>query len=240
MADLNKMYAIDIDPHTHIFTRAYLELGTRLHQILGRFPKVDEYLEFFEDGLIKKLATSILSADSTRYKFNSNELGWWQNQGEDIKTYLDDKKIFCQSSSWIGSDENLAKVIRAYEKDRIKVYRGSIVGEIIPIIGKEVAEKQEEISLIYTSNAEIKNKSPMATFRKLPISDNTRIVFTDEPHWLKAAAVPEDYLNSKRSWSYFVFSPSDYNHWPELSRSSDQFETIGNGCYSMHPRGRKE
>jgi hypothetical protein len=236
MGNLRRMYAVDIDTHTHLVTRGYLEVGARFHRLMGRYPTANEYIDLFQDDNINA-TLGLLSANTTGYNFTQTDIDWLGRTYDiqRIGKYLREKNDHYGNASWIGSDQNLANVIQAYEQDRIKVCQGSIVGNVLPQIASEVRAAGEYVSLIYTSNAPIKKGDALTAFKELPIKRKTVVVFS-KPTFRGYDRIPQSY-SFAMSWSHFVFSPRSHDSWPMAEESQAD---IARGYAFLRPSLRRK
>ena len=252
MGNLRKMYAVDIDPNTHLITRLYVELGSRLHKLednINNYPKVNQYMSLFKPKN-RELLFQLLEAPSSGYNFSQNEIGWLRDffdRGDkqkdfDLYSYLRDKQRYYGPASWIGTDENLENVVRAYEEGRITIVKGSISGRIIPKIAAETKAEREHVSLIYLSNALVHSAETLRVFKQLPLTNRSKVIYSADPPNAVRIEPPKEYRFAK-NWSMHVFSPLDFSDFPEaydyrhLEIPTGQYErrTVAKGVYILEP-----
>ena len=240
MASLSEVYNVDIDPYTHIVTSLYLEAGARLHKLLGRYPTVDEYIALFQNENWS-VTFSMLSASSSRYTFPKRKLDWMQdyyyvgNHLDSMSQYLKVKKEFYGRDSWIGTDNALRHTIEGYEHGKIHVNRGDITGGILLAIARRIRQQGQRVSLIYISNAPVGDRQSISIFRKLPIDESTRIVFSSRVHGNNyddaiGVPIPKSFIGIL-DWAIGVFSPTELDEWPNIHDFRHKREMISPGCY---------
>lgn len=240
ITEVNRVYAVDINPNTNLMTRGYVELGSRLHKILGRYPTTEEYLCMFENENIS-LALALLKTPSSGYSFSQREIEWLERRynGLRIESYLRDKKEYFKEAGWIGNDQNLKTIIQAYEERRISICTGSISGDILPKITDEIKSRGEHVSLIYVSNAPVNNVATIKAFLATPTSTETKIIFSEFDRTLKRPSVhvPTGYRYAQE-WRIYTFTLRDFDHWPNYLNPNEQEEYIDitNGYYLVRPK----
>jgi hypothetical protein len=236
MANLDEVYNIDIDPYTHIVTRAYLEIGTRFHSLLGRYPKTREYIAMFNDDQWKATC-EMLRAPSSNYIFPTTDLYWLErtfadHEKDSTLSYLRKKNRFFGKNTWIGTDETLEHTIKGYEEGKIHVFKGDITGKIIPFISERIKEQGQKVSLIYTSNAPVGHKHAPEVFKRLlPVDDSTKIVFSSKNCNFELVDIPKFLHNFAMHWSIFTFSCGDFDKWPNLDHVEGKI--IDKGYYEL-------
>jgi hypothetical protein len=241
MANLDEVYNIDVDSNTNTVTRLHMECGTRFNKLFGRYPSTKEFIGLYDD---KNWPTtvSLLSKPSGTYNFSPKELEWLAQifsikHLDDTSPYLRNKVKFYGNSSWIGTDDNLRKVIQGYEEGKIHVVKGDIVGKTLHQISKRIKKEKQSVSLIYTSNAFLTLQGsfkPIDTFRKLPITDRTQVIFSNKVNGFENVGKPESF-DQVIDWTLFVFNLKDVWRWPNIETVKDDFtdKKINQGCYRL-------
>lgn len=237
MGNLEEVFAVDIDDNTHVVTRGYLEIGARLHKIYGRYPTTEEFTALF-DPINLGITKDILELPSTTHKFSRDEIRWFIRNipMQKLDTYLKQKRKVYGTDTWIGSDRNLANIISAYERGNIHICQGSIVGEIIPRIAKELKKRKKQVSFIYTSNAPVRSDESLQRWSILPFAKNAKVVSSTRDrdlHQFRGVPLPENFPVGLFSWSFVVFSPQ-LAEWPALYLRKEFFE-ISPGIYRYSP-----
>jgi len=232
MASLEQVYNIDISEHAHTIIRTYLEIGSRLHRILGRYPTTNEYLSSFNNTNWQSVL-DMLSQLSATHTFQPDEIEWLkshydQDRLEKNTKYLNAKKKFYRGNSWIGSDDNLRHVIEGYEEGKIHIAKGDIFGVLLPEISERIKQDGLRVSLIYTSNAPMYGEKPIRAIKSLPISDTSRVLFSTADLAL-ASVNPPPTFEHMQPWTFIFFSPDKFNRWPEFNER--KFSRIKNGVY---------
>lgn len=250
MANLDEMYAVDIDPQANFITRAYAEVGSRFHHMFARYPTTDEFIELFKPQSME-ITLSLLQSPSQQFQFESDNLNsqfFLDLLGSSrLADYLAGKREFYKGASWIGTDENLESMIKGYDEGKIHLCHGSIDGEIIPRVARDLKRKGKEVSLLYLSNAPVRTEQSLQQFQKLPFADIAKIIFSktydvfdfshnfDEQLIIYPAKVPNGYRYGFGSWIFYLFSPQDYKKSFPNPSTMDEVEAVGNGTYFVKP-----
>jgi hypothetical protein len=234
MANLDEMYCVDIDPHTHTVTRGYLEIGLRLKDILGRYPTAEEYIHMFEPDIFP-ITLSLLAAPSARHTFSKREINWLK--AEDLQSkiyyYLINKRDYYDKDSWV-TDETLEHTLEAYRRGKIHIIQGNIVGNVIPKLARQISDRGQSVSLIYISNAPIRNgQKSLETLKKLPLIESSKIIYSVARVMSDdiAVPIPEGFYGIKH-WQMFVFHPFNNYFWPTYNWW-EKYEEINPGCYKL-------
>ena len=234
MANLEKVYAVDIDPHTHLITRGYLELGLRFQKEHGHYPTTDEYVALFHPDN-RALLLHFLETPSNTYNFSPSDIAWLTEMYELLPfyEYLHQKREFYKNASWIGTDQNLKNVLRSYEEGRITVINDNVVGNSLSDISAEVTNKGESISLVYLSNAPVRSDQTLQRLQQLPLASRAQVVYSTH-NSPPGAEVPQGYYCAS-DWSLMMFSPFAHTRFPEPSFPDVKRIPIGNGTYTLEP-----
>lgn len=242
MANLDEVYNIDIDPNTHLITRTYLEAGTRLHKLLGRYPTTDELINLYRPDHWD-VTYDMLSAPSNGHTFSKSELYWVYNyydaaSGHNLnhtRDYLKAKRKHYGKDSWIGTDEALKHTIEGYEQGKIHIYTGDICGGLIYSIANHTRNQDQQVTLIYASNAPIESSESIQRFRNLPLSSSAIVVSSANPNpefQIEAIQNPDGFKGLLR-WSMLVFSPLEFDDWPDASDDEVKSIQISQGSYRL-------
>ena len=212
MSNLDELFLIDIGPNTNLITRRYLEVGSRFKSLFGRYPSTQEYITLFSPDHTE-LIHDLLSLPSSQYNFSQQDLTWLSEQDDErfIK-YLYQKRKYYLEDSWIGSDDNLARTIKAYDNGKIHIIKGNIIGEVIFDVKKYIGN-QKQVSLIYTSNADIKNDFSIQVFQQLPLSQDCQVVCTSQA-CCKARAPRPLGFEGIFPWTILIFNITNISYWP--------------------------
>lgn len=230
MGKLEEVDNVDIDPKTHLVTRAYMEVGARMRKLMGKFPAVADFISMF-DALHWGITVDMLSLPSTRYSFSPESISWLRGL-QPLGEYLRNKKNTFQEQSWVGTDANLSDTISSYEQGNVRISRGNVFGSVLPVIAENLKRRKKTVSVIYTSNVARNSVAyPLEKFRLLPTTRDTVVVYTED---LKNPQIeytrrPNDF-SGVWDWSHFIFRLHEHDRWPDVYHA-DPMVSVDEGVY---------
>lgn len=229
---------VDATPHISLVTRAGLEAGYRFTQLFEREPTNTELIELFNQETIETTLQLLTVDKFSGYRFSPEELAIIRERlvvatpqtESGFYRYLsyeaDPKRR--EYNYWVSTSENVAKVIQDYGKRRIRLYRGSLSGEVVmPAIAQDLTEQNIPLSLFYPSNITLASDEEQRdefieeVLKDFPINPTMLIVRTEgsPSNEYKQRKNPDfQELAWSKPWEYYVQSVYD---WSEGTLGTD-------------------
>jgi hypothetical protein len=161
-------FIVDYTEPIPLFTRSLLEVGMYHKKTFGKFPTTEEFIEYFKDKNLHQLERIIrknLSARETDKVLKLLQEGTdvWLEKDKATRVPVADYMGFKASMtneagetfSWMGTQQNIDKIMQAYEDGRIYVIKGDISNKgLMGKIGGIANRKGVEVNVLYWSNVE--------------------------------------------------------------------------------------
>ncbi len=186
---VDRAYIVDITSSNTLLIHTLLEIGIRHKKLFGKFPTNTEFIKYFQNlDVLRRLLPEIIGKDQTQLIIEKLEQGEHTPHG---KVYLHDLLDLKSEAindegkhyGWVA-EENLAKVLSAYESGRIDMITMNLLDpNAVEKLAEKIADTHVPVSILYTSNVEDhlgrEQVSDLArNLKLLPLADEVVILRT--------------------------------------------------------------